>query len=146
MPHPRSLVLLTLLLSLTNCRTLPVTSTEYWTRTELYFGLKKPGGQIISESEWRAFLNDTVTPLFPDGLTIMQAEGRYRSRTDGLIEEPTRVLVILHQRADAKIDHLTRRYIQLFNQESILRSDAPASVTFITPTQQSPGVPTRLSK
>ncbi|HYE19777.1 MAG TPA: DUF3574 domain-containing protein [Tepidisphaeraceae bacterium] len=136
-------LLICALLLLPACR---ATDADIWTRTELYFGLKKPGGALVTESDFKRFLDESVTPRFPDGLTVMQAEGRYRSQTEGLIEEPTRVLVILHDRADDKIDALTRDYIKRFDQESVLRSDSTARVNFITPTRETAGTPARLSK
>ncbi|HSI34961.1 MAG: DUF3574 domain-containing protein [Phycisphaerae bacterium] len=135
-------LLLSTLLLIPACRA----PDDIWTRTELYFGLKQPGGALVTESDWKRFLDESVTPRFPDGLTVMQAEGRYRSRTEGLIEEPTRVLVILHHHEDPKIDALTRDYIKRFDQESVLRSDSTARVNFITPTREAAGTPERLSK
>ncbi|MGH8538740.1 MAG: DUF3574 domain-containing protein [Gammaproteobacteria bacterium] len=43
---------------------------EPFARTELIFGLSKSDGSTISEFHFRRFLRETVTPLFPDGLTL----------------------------------------------------------------------------
>ena len=44
---------------------------ETRTKTELYFGLSRPGGaEKVSAEEWRGFLDNFVTPRFPDGLTV----------------------------------------------------------------------------
>jgi hypothetical protein len=115
--------------------------TEPWVRTELYFGLGKPGGGTVSDEEWADFLNRSVTPRFPDGLTVVQGQGRYRSQDQQLHEEPTRLLIILHPRAsfgesDGKIRQLCWDYIRRFEQESVLRSDSTSQTSFITAGQQ----------
>src|SRR4051812_46014701 len=53
--------------------------SERWVRSDLYFGMRKRDGTIISEADWTDFLNTSVTPRFPDGLTVVQGQGRYRS-------------------------------------------------------------------
>ena len=60
---------------------------EAWIRTELYFGLAvppgpdgQPAGQV-SEEDWQWFLDEEITPRFPEGLTILEAGGQWRSRT-----------------------------------------------------------------
>src|SRR3569623_2101640 len=108
---------------------------EAWVRTELYFGLTKPGGALVTDAEWKAFLDSSVTPRFPDGLSVVQAQGRFRSQDQTLHEEPTGVLIILHPAGaagDEKINALCREYVRKFDQESVLRSDAAASATFVT--------------
>jgi hypothetical protein len=51
-------------------------------RTELFFGTAKPGG-AVTEEEFRTFLDEVVTPLFPDGLTVVKADGQFRG-ADGV--------------------------------------------------------------
>ena len=47
-------------------------------RTTLYFGLARPKG-AVTELEWQIFLRDEVTRRFPDGLTVWEAEGQWRT-------------------------------------------------------------------
>jgi hypothetical protein len=71
-----------------------------WLRSELYFGVGPAGVSDggVGEMRWRAFLDREVTPRFPDGLTVFEAYGQWRS---GGQSEPSRlrskVLVILHE-------------------------------------------------
>ena len=44
----------------------------------LYFGTAKPSGSV-GAGEWAAFLEETVTPRFPQGLTVFAASGQWRS-------------------------------------------------------------------
>lgn len=112
-------------------------ANEPWVRTELYFGLQRPGGGAVTETQWTDFLNQSVTPRFPDGLTIVQGQGRYRSRDQQVREEATNLLIILHPRqafaaSDRKIQDLSSEYIRRFDQESVLRSDSVTWTSFIT--------------
>lgn len=104
------------------------TSAEKFYRTELYFGLSKPEGSIVTEAEWRAFLKDFVTPRFPDGFTELSARGQYRDKEGRIILEESRVLVFLYPRnakksGRAKIEEIRAAYVRQFSQESVLRLD-----------------------
>lgn len=136
--HRRPLALLILLASLAGCNATPfapVASDDDWVRTELFFGLTKPRGGAVTESEWKAFLDTAVTPRSPAGFTVIQALGHYRDRDHAHYEEPSRVLVVFHRRgaveADYTLDQIAREYVKRFDQECVLRTDSPARVAFI---------------
>src|SRR3954454_21251950 len=57
-------------------------------RTTLYFGMARPKGSV-SELEWQLFLRDEVTPRFPAGLTVWDAEGQWRSGPAAVEHERT---------------------------------------------------------
>jgi len=40
-------------------------------RTELFFGSAKPDGSAVTEEEFSTFLDQVITPRFPDGLTLL---------------------------------------------------------------------------
>src|SRR5262245_38355424 len=67
-------------------------------RRELVFGTARSHGEPLSEREWQSFLDSVVTPLFPEGFTVLNGLGQWRGQ-DGLTREHSRVLVILHERA-----------------------------------------------
>jgi hypothetical protein len=136
---------LVLLATLAGCYAtprVPVASEDDWVRTELFFGLTKPHGGVVSESEWKSFLDTAVTPRFPAGFTVLQAIGHYRGHDHSHYEEPSRVLVVFHRRGAAEADHtldqIAREYVKRFDQECVLRTDSPARVTFIAPTPATP--------
>ena len=113
-----------------------IISERYW-RTELYFGMGKRDGSEVTEDEWQRFLTEEVTPKFPDGLTIIEARGQYRTSAGMIIRERSRVLVLLYPKkqrreADKKIDDICDAYKRMFQQESVLRVTASKSsiVTF----------------
>ncbi len=95
-------------------------------QVELYFGASVKGRPIVTERAWSKFLNSEVTPRFPDGLTVFDAHGQWRSGDGRIYREATRVLLILYK-ADAtsegKIEAMRDAYKKQFHQE-----DAPLRV------------------
>ena len=65
-------------------------ATEY----RLYFGLTDDEGRVIEQAVWQGFVNEVVTPRFPDGLTILDAQGQWQPPAGELIRQSTRVLVV----------------------------------------------------
>ncbi len=103
----------------------PVVPSD-WIRTELYFGR-------VPEVEWKRFLDTQITPRFPAGLTVLDAQGQWRAK-DGVIHDvPTRILIILHPNdtaTDQSLEEIRRAYTTEFHHESVLRADSPAKVRF----------------
>lgn len=103
------------------------------TRTELFFGLSRPDGGTVTAEQWEAFLNTTVTPLFPAGLTVIDARGQWQEASGEIAREPSRILIILHEPApdaDAKIEHIRDAFKKQFAQEAVLRTDSRQRVSF----------------
>ena len=98
-------------------------------RTELFFGTAKPIG-AVTEEEFNKFLDEVVTPLFPDGLTVIKADGQFKGEDGVTIKEQSFVLVLLYpvdgQKASSRsIDFIRAEYMQQHQQESVLRVDDP---------------------
>lgn len=102
-------------------------------RTELYFGLSRPGG-VVTEAEFQAFVDERVTPLFPDGLTLLSGSGQFRDATNTIVVEGSKVLILLYPRRDAgasaRIETIRAAYKRLFQQQSVLRTDEPTCAAF----------------
>ena len=102
------------------------------TRTTLYFGLSEQGHKV-SEAAWRNFLRKEVTPRFPEGLTVWQADGQWR-RLDGSIgRERAKVLLLVHEQNAAlspAIAAIVESYKHTFHQESVLWETAPVCAAF----------------
>jgi hypothetical protein len=101
-------------------------------RTELFFGTAKPIG-AVTEEEFRGFVDAEVTPLFPDGLTVIKGDGQFRGEDDVLVKEQSFVLILLYPSDDfvtssRKIDRIRDLYKRQFDQESVLRVDDPLLV------------------
>jgi hypothetical protein len=96
-------------------------------------GMSIPGGGMVSDSDWERFLSEVVTPLFPDGFTVLSGRGQYREASGTIAKEPSHVLVFLYRRADrkaasSKIESIRSEYKKRFSQESVLRVDITKSV------------------
>jgi hypothetical protein len=106
-------------------------------RTELYFGLGRvgePGG--ITEAAWTTFLDEVVTPRFPDGFSQFDAYGQWRSmKREGapIVRLRSRVIVVLHPEtaaSEAAIEGIRADFKKRFGHESVLRATQPAAVAF----------------
>ena len=93
-------------------------------KTELFFGLSKPDGDTVSESEWKKFVDEHITPRFREGLTILDANGQWMDKRSKVIKEKTKIVILLHRDnvdTDADIEYIRDKYKALFEQESVLR-------------------------
>jgi uncharacterized protein DUF3574 len=101
-------------------------------RHELVFGTARAHGAPIREDEWQSFVDSTVTPRFPDGLTVLNASGQWRGE-GGVTKEQARILVIWHDRLpsrDTDIEAIRTAYKARFDQESVVRIDSISCVSF----------------
>jgi len=102
-------------------------------RIELYFGLSRPGG-TVSEQEFRGFVDAQVTTRFPDGLTLLSGSGQFRDASGVLHVEGAKLLILLvasnDAQAGAKVDAIRDEYRRRFEQQSVLRADGSACVSF----------------
>jgi hypothetical protein len=108
------------------CQVIP--SSTLFARTELFFGLSKPDGSEVTPSEFQDFLNREITPRFPDGLTLLAAQGQFKNTQGVTIQEQSRLLILLYPwsrtRDDSqKIEQIRLAYRNAFQQEWVLRTD-----------------------
>jgi Protein of unknown function (DUF3574) len=90
-------------------------------RLELLFGMSRRDAEPISDREWQDFVDEEVTPRFPDRLTIVEAYGQWRNRAGAIIKENSRVLMIWYELkpdSEARIDSIRDAYKSRFKQES----------------------------
>lgn len=108
--------------------------TQHWLDTRLYFGLGAVDGRGFSEQAWRNFLDQEVTPRFPDGLTVIDGYGQWQGRQQKSPERlRSKILMIdypdtLDNRA--KIEAIRTAWKQQTGDESVLRVTQPADVSF----------------
>jgi hypothetical protein len=108
---------------------------EIWARSELYFGTSKPDGTEVSDDEFKKFLDEEVTPRFPDGLTLLTGFGQFRNSRGVIVQERSKLLIILYPLSDAtgasdRLEAIRAAYKAAFQQESVLRVDSRAGVSF----------------
>ena len=133
----RPWIALPLLALLAACATPPACppGTQAATVAEAYFGRSAAGRAEVTEEEWRAFLADTVTPAFPDGLTALDGAGQWRNPAGRILLERSKVLVLVLPGSDAAAARARLRPVEeawkaRFRQQSVLTVLRGACVSF----------------
>ena len=106
---------------------------DHFVRYELFMGRSGPGGEVVSDQDWEAFLADTVTPRFPEGLTVLDARGQWRDSEGRILKERSKVLVILAPPGEDQrvlIDEVSDEYKSRFSQESVLEVESDTCASF----------------
>lgn len=128
----RAAVVLSILL--TACATVAPPVENAVLSDRLFCGRTVPGGGVVSDEEWNAFVADFVTPRYPQGLTIWRADGQWREKDGTLAREPVMIIEILHPISlehDRAINEIAAEYKRRFHQEAVLRVTLPARMDFI---------------
>jgi hypothetical protein len=92
---------------------------------ELVFGRSSddPAYPSVSEADFTRFLDQEVTPRFPDGLTVIDAQGRWAAPAGKAVHEQSKmVMIVLPGRADdrRKLDEVRDAYKSRYHQQSVL--------------------------
>ena len=98
----------------------------------LYFGTAKADGVVTSE-QWSEFLEKSVTPRFPQGLSVTEARGQWQMQSGSIERETSYVVQLLHPdtpQSDAAVRDIARTYKQQFQQEAVLRTRAHVCTAF----------------
>jgi hypothetical protein len=102
------------------------------TNESLYFGTAKPGGTVTA-ADWQDFLNETITPRFPEGLSVWSASGQWKSAEGHIVHEDSHVVNVVHPgslAANAALEEIVNKYKTAFQQEAVLRVRGPVCVSF----------------
>lgn len=100
---------------------------------QLFFGRNIGGKPGVSEADFQTFIDQEVTPKFPDGLTVMDGGGQWRGDENKLIREASKVLlIVLPKRGDAsaRIEAVRNAYKTRFHQDSVLLITQSSCVSF----------------
>jgi hypothetical protein len=112
----------------------PTTTPAVWNRTELYFGTGRPDGSMVSDAQFAQFVDQQVTPRFPDGLTLLAGYGQFKNSAGVINKEKSLVLILFYppQMRDASklIEEIRETYKTMFQQESVLRADSNNFISF----------------
>ena len=125
----KAIVVLALLLSA--CASTPAHFGVEGVSDRLFCGRSIPGGGEVSDADVDAFLEEVVTPRFPEGFTSWTAVGNWRGE-----EEKTLVLEFLHpygRSFDDKVREIAEEYRRRFRQQAVLRVTGPARMELIEP-------------
>jgi hypothetical protein len=121
--------------ALSACATRPpcdAAETRY--AAQLLFGRAIGTQGEVSEGEWQDFLATTITPAFPDGLTVVDAHGQWKEPgTGAVVRERSKVVTIFVDdpaAARARLDAVGDVYKQRFHQDAVGIVITPACVAF----------------
>jgi hypothetical protein len=106
---------------------------EHLRTAQLFFGRNVGGKPGVSQAAFQKFVDEELTPRFPDGLTVMDGGGQWRGSENQLIREAAKVvLIVLPQRGDTsqRIEAVRTAYKSRFSQESVLLVTQAACVSF----------------
>ena len=87
----------------------------------------------VSDAEWRRFLDDTITPRFPDGLTVAHTTDQWRGASGKVERERSEVVTLLHAGGAGekdKIVEIVTAYKGRFQQEAVLRERSATCARF----------------
>ncbi|HEX4713043.1 DUF3574 domain-containing protein [Phenylobacterium sp.] len=129
---------LTLSFALVGCATTPPAPAcpagqEYRHTAQLFFGRNvadKPG---VSEADFRKFVDEELTPRFPDGLTVLDGGGQWRGEENRLIREAAKVVLIVlpkGREVPGRVDAARNAYKTRFHQDAVLMISQGACVSF----------------
>jgi hypothetical protein len=100
---------------------------------QLFFG-RAIGDRVgVSEADFARFVDEALTPRFPEGLTVLDAAGQWRSNAGPIVREPSKVVILaLPGRAggEDRLDAVRAAYRQRFSQEAVMVVTQPACLGF----------------
>jgi hypothetical protein len=109
------------------------------TKVELFFGRTiaptdaTPRGEV-SEAQWRRFLDEEVTPRFPDGLSVLDVQGRWvDGKTGRTVNERSKQVILVvfdGQQVGTRIDDLVAAFKARFRQSAVLRLSESTCAAF----------------
>lgn len=109
-------------------------SDTAWYKTELYFGLNKPKGEVVTELEWKRFCDEYITPCFVEGYTVFYATNCTRDpETLKTNYEKKCIVSAIYKNRPARdycITQIIKNYKATFKQLSVTRIDTPVEGGF----------------
>ncbi len=106
---------------------------EQFTEYRLYFGRNLGNVEVVSDAAWSTFLSDEITSRFGDGLTVVDAAGRWRDKTGVMVREMSKLVVILTGAEGSglqRTDEIVQAYKEAFAQEAVLRTISSVCASF----------------
>jgi len=103
------------------------------TQAQLFFGRDIEHRTLVSDAQWRDFLDQEVTPRFPDGFSVADVSGQYRDQSGTIVREPSKQLLIFLRNVatdEPKLNAIRDAYKRRFNQESVLLVESPVCAGF----------------
>ena len=101
------------------------------TTAELYFGRNIGAKEGVSDADWQGFVDTEIAPRFPNGFTIIDANGAWRGTNGEIAHERTKLVRIVVMGGDrSKLAAIRAAYGRRFRQESVLLVEAEGCAGF----------------
>jgi hypothetical protein len=100
---------------------------------QLFLGRNIAGREGVSDADWGRFVDEEVSPRFPDGFSVADVDGQYRNAAGAIVRERSKELVVITRRAPddtMKLNAIRDAYKSRFNQESVLLAEFPVCAGF----------------
>jgi len=100
---------------------------------QLFFGRNIGDKPAVTAADFQKFVDDELTPKFPDGLTVLDGGGQWQGDENRLIREASKVVLIVLPKgrdASARIEAARNAYKTRFHQDSVLLVTQAACVSF----------------
>jgi hypothetical protein len=99
---------------------------------ELIFGRNIGQTLGVSEADFTRFLDEEVSPRFPEGLTVSDSQGRWLYKGETFKEPGKRLSLILTGKPDdrRKVAEIAQAYETRFHQDAVLSMIHPACISF----------------
>lgn len=103
------------------------------TVSRIYCGLSKPDGSQITAEMLDSFVNSTLATQFPDGFSVLHADGGWRDMATGqTIREPSAIFEVAHGSQDAeRVRAVALAYKAAFDQQAVMIASVPVSTQFV---------------
>jgi hypothetical protein len=92
-------------------------------QVDLFFGRDISGVGEVSEQQFQSFVDNVITPWFPDDLTIFDTQGQFQDSTGKVVEESSKVVSLIIEDTESNetaINEIISEYIEQFQQKSVL--------------------------
>jgi hypothetical protein len=102
-------------------------------QAQLFFGRNVAGREGVSDDDWRRFVDEEVSPRFPDGFSVADVDGQYRNASGTIVRERSKQLIIVTRGSSGdtmKLNAIRDAYKRRFNQESVLLTNFPVCAGF----------------
>ncbi len=90
---------------------------------QLYFGRAIKGGGFVADDDWKAFRDTVISINFPDGYTILDADGAWAAQNGRrTVTDPTKVLIVAlpgEPSGLTAINRVRQEYQRQFSQDLV---------------------------
>jgi hypothetical protein len=101
---------------------------------ELMFGRKIGDRIAVSAAQWARFVDREITPRFPDGLSVLDAQGQWRdTERNTIVREPSKLVqIVLPGKVEDndRLNEIAEAYKKQFRQQSVAVIVRGACVSF----------------